>query len=80
MPEEFIQIFVVIFAALIGSFLNVCIYRIPMGVSIVYPPSNCPSCNTKLRGYDNIPILSYLILRGRCRGCGAPISIRYPFV
>ena len=80
MPELFVQIFVFIFAAVIGSFLNVCICRIPLGLSIVHPPSNCPACHTKIRGYDNIPILSYLILRGRCRECRATISIRYPFV
>ncbi|MEE9543036.1 MAG: prepilin peptidase [Thermodesulfobacteriota bacterium] len=80
MPELFVEIFVFIIAAVIGSFLNVCILRIPLGASIVYPPSSCPSCKAKIRGYDNIPILSYLILRGACRNCKESISIRYPFI
>ncbi len=66
--------------AAIGSFLNVCIYRLPKGASIVYPPSSCPSCNSKIAFYDNIPIISYLVLRGRCRSCGASISMEYPVV
>jgi leader peptidase (prepilin peptidase)/N-methyltransferase len=64
----------------VGSFLNVCIHRLPRGSSIATPPSHCPSCGYRLRWYDNIPVLSYLWLRGRCRGCGAPISLRYPIV
>lgn len=64
----------------VGSFLNVCIHRIPLGTSIVHPSSRCPRCGYQLRWYDNIPILSYAILRGRCRKCQAPISIRYPIV
>jgi leader peptidase (prepilin peptidase) / N-methyltransferase len=63
-----------------GSFLNVCIWRIPRGESIVAPPSHCPRCNKLIAGYDNIPVLSYIILRGRCRHCRKPISIRYPLV
>ena len=66
-----------VFGALVGSFLNVCILRIPNGASIVSPPSHCLSCKTAILFYDNIPLLSYLILRGRCRACGAPISPRY---
>ena len=69
--------FVFILGALVGSFLNVCILRIPNGASIVSPPSHCPSCKTAISFYDNIPLLSYMILRGRCRACGAPISPRY---
>ena len=80
MPELLVQIFIFLFAASIGSFLNVCIYRIPLGESIVHPPSSCPTCGNKIRGFDNIPILSYLILGGKCRGCGEAISKRYPFV
>ncbi len=64
----------------IGSFLNVCIHRLPIGKSIVRPPSACPTCGTLIRWYDNIPVLSWIILRGRCRGCRSPISVRYPVV
>ncbi len=65
---------------LIGSFLNVCIVRLPRGRSIVTPPSHCPRCRSSIRPVDNIPIISYLLLRGRCRSCGEPISFRYPLV
>ncbi|GAB4544488.1 MAG: A24 family peptidase [Thermodesulfovibrionia bacterium] len=76
-----IEYFIVfIFGAVIGSFLNVCIYRIPRGSSIVSPPSSCPDCGGKIRFYDNIPIISYIILGGRCRYCKSNISIRYPVV
>jgi leader peptidase (prepilin peptidase)/N-methyltransferase len=64
----------------IGSFLNVCIYRIPLGKSVVRPRSACPACGYQIPFYDNIPVLSYLILRGRCRSCKSAISIQYPFV
>ena len=64
----------------IGSFLNVCIYRLPAGKSIVRPASACPACGSAIRWYDNIPLISYLILRGRCRNCNASISIRYPII
>lgn len=66
--------------ACIGSFLNVCIYRIPLHLSIVWPGSACPRCKTPLPFYLNIPILSYILIRGKCRFCHAPISIRYPLV
>ena len=69
-----------ILGAIIGSFLNVVIHRVPREQSIVFPNSTCPSCHTALRPYDNIPIFSFLILRGRCRFCRKPISIRYPIV
>src|SRR5690242_19160979 len=69
-----------ILGAVIGSFLNVVIHRVPREQSIVFPNSACPSCHTALRPYDNIPILSFLILGGRCRFCHKPISIRYPIV
>jgi leader peptidase (prepilin peptidase)/N-methyltransferase len=69
-----------ILGAIIGSFLNVIIYRVPLEQSIVFPNSACPSCKTPLRAYDNIPILSFLILGGKCRNCRKPISIRYPIV
>ena len=63
-----------------GSFLNVVIYRLPRGKSLVKPPSSCPKCGRRIRWYDNIPVLSYLILRGRCRFCGEKISVIYPVV
>src|SRR5207253_3602338 len=66
--------------AIIGSFLNVVIHRVPREQSIVFPNSSCPYCHAPIRAYDNIPILSYLILRGRCRSCGVRISPRYPAV
>jgi leader peptidase (prepilin peptidase)/N-methyltransferase len=64
----------------VGSFLNVVIHRLPRGESLVHPRSRCPSCQTQIAGYDNIPIVSWLVLRGRCRHCGAAISPRYPIV
>ncbi len=79
-----INIYFIIFftalGAIVGSFLNVCIYRIPAGKSIVRPSSHCPGCKHPIRFYDNIPILSYLILGGKCRHCKAKISIQYPIV
>ena len=66
--------------AVIGSFLNVCIYRIPLDLSIIRPGSSCPACKTAIAPYDNVPILSFLLLFGRCRKCRAPISWRYPLV
>jgi leader peptidase (prepilin peptidase)/N-methyltransferase len=66
--------------AIIGSFLNVCAYRLPRHESIIWPSSHCPQCNHPIAWYDNIPILSYLVLAGRCRHCRAPISWRYPLV
>jgi leader peptidase (prepilin peptidase)/N-methyltransferase len=69
-----------VFGLMIGSFLNVCIARLPHGESIVRPPSHCPKCNTPIRWYDNIPVLSYLVLGAKCRACRAPISVRYPLV
>ena len=66
--------------ALIGSFLNVVIYRMPRGESLVSPGSRCPACETEIRPYDNVPVLSWLLLRGRCRHCGASIPARYPAV
>lgn len=71
---------VFIIGAIVGSFLNVCIYRIPRGQSIVTPPSHCPHCKQNIPWYDNIPILSYLVLVGRCGFCRKRISLRYPFV
>ncbi len=75
-----LPLIVFIFGACIGSFLNVCIFRIPQKVSIVFPGSFCPICKKDIPFYCNIPILSYLFLRGRCSGCKTPISPRYPLV
>ena len=66
--------------ACIASFLNVCIWRLPRGESVVSPPSHCPNCNARIRWYQNIPILSWCCLRGRCANCHKPISIRYTVV
>jgi leader peptidase (prepilin peptidase)/N-methyltransferase len=65
---------------MIGSFLNVCIYRLPRDISIVFPPSRCPSCGTPIRWYHNVPVLGWLAIGGRCASCRAPISVRYPIV
>ncbi|MEW6350337.1 MAG: prepilin peptidase [Thermodesulfobacteriota bacterium] len=69
-----------VFGSMLGSFLNVVICRMPEGRSVVFPPSHCPVCGAHIRFYDNIPILSYLFLRARCRDCAHPISIRYPVI
>jgi leader peptidase (prepilin peptidase)/N-methyltransferase len=69
-----------VFGAIVGSFLNVCIYRLPRGGSIVSPPSTCPQCGHVLAWFDNIPIFAYLALRGRCRNCGERISGQYPLI
>jgi leader peptidase (prepilin peptidase) / N-methyltransferase len=80
MDQVFYMVAFFIAGAVFGSFLNVCAYRIPRKESVSFPPSHCTSCNKAIRPYDNIPILSYAILRGRCRDCGERISIRYPLV
>lgn len=69
-----------LFGGALGSFLNVCIHRLPDGGSVIRPPSRCPACLTPIRWHDNVPIVSYLLLRGRCRACGARISLQYPLV
>ena len=71
---------VALFGALFGSFLNVVIYRIPRGESVVFPASHCPHCGTNLKPWHNIPVLSWLMLRGRCAFCGVPISAQYPLI
>lgn len=73
-------ILIFIYGLLIGSFLNVCIYRIPRDESIAFPASHCPNCNTNLKWYDNIPLFSYLALQGRCRYCKEKISAQYPII
>ncbi|QTA81507.1 Type 4 prepilin-like proteins leader peptide-processing enzyme [Desulfonema limicola] len=77
-----VQIYIVvfIFGLCIGSFLNVCIFRLPISKSIVYPPSSCPECGYMIKFYDNIPVLSYMFLLGRCRQCKTRISVRYPLI
>lgn len=69
-----------VLGAIVGSFLNVVAYRLPRHESLVTPASHCPRCGTPVKPYDNIPILSWLLLRGHCRSCGEPISVRYPLV
>src|SRR6202035_904131 len=69
-----------VFGAMIGSFLNVVAYRLPRRESLAFPPSHCPRCDTPIRARDNIPVLGWLALRGRCRSCREPIAIRYPVV
>lgn len=76
----YITFLVFCFGACMGSFLNVCIWRIPREESVISPGSHCPHCNTAIAWYDNIPIISYLALKARCRQCGAPISSRYVIV
>jgi leader peptidase (prepilin peptidase)/N-methyltransferase len=66
--------------AIIGSFLNVCVHRLPRQQSVAWPPSACPNCGHMLAWYENVPVLSYLVLRARCRKCRAPISARYPII
>ncbi|MBI4689639.1 MAG: prepilin peptidase [Nitrospirae bacterium] len=80
MGDLVLYIIVFFFGFIVGSFLNVCIYRIPRGESIVIPPSHCPSCNTPIKIWDNIPIISYVLLLGRCRSCRNKIPLRYPLV
>jgi leader peptidase (prepilin peptidase) / N-methyltransferase len=79
-PSTLIGIFAFLFGLIIGSFLNVCIVRIPEGKSIVMPASACPKCGTPIRPYDNIPVLSYVLLGGKCRACKTKISPVYPLV
>ncbi len=69
-----------ILGLVLGSFYNVLIYRLPRNVSVVFPPSHCPECKSRIRWFDNVPLISYILLRGRCRNCGAKISLQYPLV
>jgi leader peptidase (prepilin peptidase) / N-methyltransferase len=78
--QSVMSLFALLLGLLVGSFLNVCIYRIPIGKSIVHPPSSCPHCARRIRFYDNLPLVSYIILLGRCRYCRQPIPFQYPMV
>ena len=80
MTDPFALTFAALFGALIGSFLNVCIHRLPRGASIVWPASACPGCRRELSWFENVPIVSYAFLGGRCRTCKTAISIRYPVI
>ncbi len=80
MPEPLIAVYAALIGLAVGSFLNVCILRLPAGRSVLRPRSACPSCGHALSWFENVPVLSYLALRGRCRSCGARISIQYPLV
>ena len=79
-PELVLGIIAAMFGAIVGSFLNVCVYRLPRDLSVVRPRSRCPQCGTMVAWYDNIPVASWLALRGKCRRCGHPISVQYPLV
>jgi len=76
-PFHFWSLVFFVFGSIVGSFLNVCIHRMPLGQSIVSPPSHCPHCKYSIPWYLNVPLVTWLYLRGKCRNCGAPISIRY---
>jgi leader peptidase (prepilin peptidase)/N-methyltransferase len=78
--ESVMVVYSALFGLILGSFVNVCIYRIPLKKSIVFPPSSCPNCGKRIRFYDNIPLISYLFLLGKCRHCRAPLAWHYPFV
>ena len=80
MENWLIYLFIFILGSAIGSFLNVVIYRIPREKSIISPPSSCPNCGERIKPYHNIPILSWIILKGKCANCKSPISIRYPLI
>lgn len=80
MTDTLFVVYLALVGAALGSFLNVCLYRWPEGQSVVRPRSRCPSCSTQIAWYDNIPVMSWLLLRGKCRTCGAKISVQYPAV
>ncbi len=79
-PEPLLSIFVALAGLALGSFLNVCIHRLPRGESIVHPRSRCPACQAPIAWYHNLPLISWVVLRGKCASCSAPISWRYPLV
>jgi leader peptidase (prepilin peptidase)/N-methyltransferase len=80
LPAGFIEVVLLLFGLCVGSFLNDCIHRLPLKQSVVRPGSRCPSCGYELRWYDNVPVLSYVMLRARCRSCSRPISLQYPLI
>ena len=79
-PLWSVVVLAVVAGLAIGSFMNVVVYRLPRRLSVLRPPSFCPACGTPVRAFDNVPVVSWLLLRGRCRSCGTPISVRYPVV
>ncbi|MDH3494381.1 MAG: prepilin peptidase, partial [Acidobacteriota bacterium] len=80
LPEWLGYLGIFLFGAIVGSFLNVVIHRVPRGESIVFPNSACPKCGTAIKAYDNLPIIGWIALGGKCRKCREPISPRYPAV
>lgn len=80
MMFAFVVVVSAVFGLVIGSFLNVVVYRVPAGKSIVRPPSACPSCGVRIAARDNVPVISWLVLRGKCRSCSEPVSVRYPLI
>lgn len=78
--EIYYAVVIFILGLCFGSFLNVCIYRIPAEISLSYPPSTCPKCNTRIKWYDNVPVMGWLALGGKCRACKNPISVGYPVI
>jgi leader peptidase (prepilin peptidase)/N-methyltransferase len=80
LAEPVLVVFAGVFGAMLGSFLNVCVYRLPRDESVILPASHCPGCGKPIAWYDNLPVLSYLALRGRCRHCRQRISVQYPLV
>jgi leader peptidase (prepilin peptidase) / N-methyltransferase len=79
-PAAFWAVFAGLLGLAIGSFLNVVVHRVPLGLSVVHPPSACPGCGHQIRARHNVPVLGWLVLRGRCYDCRMPISVRYPVV
>lgn len=80
LPDPVLVVFAGVFGAMLGSFLNVCVHRLPRNESVIHPRSRCPACGAAIAWYDNVPLVSWLVLRARCRRCAAPISVQYPLV
>src|SRR5205085_5744559 len=80
MMNAIIVAFMLVMGLAVGSFLNVCIYRLPIRKSVMFPASHCPICNRSLAWFENIPVVSWLVLGGRCRTCRTPIPVQYPLV